>query len=161
MIRIKFHQLALIFYYIWSAVIVVLMLIPVAGIGSTELGNIRFRTDYLLHAIAFFPLPLAAWLACNLRSVPHTAGFAGLVSVSVILGIGTEFLQIMVPGRSFNYMDIIFNITGIVSGIIVVLILRKHPLTRQWLERVSVENHLMEKESAENHLMEKESAEIS
>ncbi len=118
MIQAKlFYLLACTFYWLWSAAIVAVSLIPSAGIGTAEFGNIEFRIDYPLHAIAFFPLPLSAWITCNYRSSSPSVCFAGMIAISIILAIGTEFMQIMVPGRSFNVMDIISNILGIILGL--------------------------------------------
>lgn len=43
----------------------------------------------------------------------------------IFIAILTEYLQIMVPGRSFDYFDILTNITGVIIGTGIFIYLNK------------------------------------
>jgi VanZ family protein len=110
------------FFWLWSAAILVVSVIPGAGVGSAEIGEMTLRLDSPLHAVAYFLLPVSAWMAWGHKGPGNyrfnwTAGFKMALAVSIVLAAGTEFLQIFVPGRTYNIMDILSNLSGIVLGI--------------------------------------------
>ncbi|MFO7922140.1 MAG: VanZ family protein [Bacteroidales bacterium] len=122
------YNIARFFFPAWAIAIVAVSLTPGAGIESLSFGDQSFRIDYPLHATAFFILPVSAWMAYGYtkRALRHP-GYRKAVLLSLILAIASEFLQIPVPGRAFNVMDIVSNLLGVGGGVAAVSV-----FTRLW-----------------------------
>ena len=43
---------------------------------------------------------------------------------SLLLATGTEFIQMVIPGRTFNQVDIYANIAGAISGLSIISVLK-------------------------------------
>jgi len=87
------------------------------GGSSTEF--LFLRMDYFVHFGAYFLLALFFffWQA-NGHLVLFKSQFLFFLGGAVILAIGSEFLQMIIPGRSFNEYDLLSNSIGLASGII-------------------------------------------
>ena len=57
-----------------------------------------------------------------------TAELRITVFTILIFSVLTEFVQILISGRAFNYMDMIYNLSGIASSflLVYVFIVRKY-----------------------------------
>ncbi|MEX2514134.1 MAG: VanZ family protein [Cyclobacteriaceae bacterium] len=90
----------------------------------------RFRGfDKIIHFCLFFGL---AFLWCrvinaytNENDGKKSKFFTNYLVLWIFLAIFTEFLQQLVPGRSFDYLDIMANIAGGTIGTIVFVYLNK------------------------------------
>lgn len=112
---------ALLLFCLWSAAILFVTLTPGAGIGKAIIGDYNFRLDYPLHAIAFMALPLLAWASIYFKNhIFRYPLFKRLFFVSLILAIVSELLQLLVPSRSFNLMDIFSNLSGIFAALLLI-----------------------------------------
>ncbi len=96
--------------------LVVLSLIPQAGIGEIETG---FGKDKVLRVAVFFIL--AFYPAAFFSSIR-----IGLITSTSIapLGFLLELFQKYVPGRNFSPEDMIANNVGAVLGILLALVIR-------------------------------------
>ena len=101
--------------------IYVLALLHVMPLGGGDLSRITFcwfRADYLLHTLVFLPwLPLCALL------IPGWRSWSLRLLVGVALALGLEALQSPLSYRSFNPMDALFNVSGVLLGGLVVRLL--------------------------------------
>ncbi len=101
----------------WS---LVLFLSVISMNGSNGLNSSKmlgFRADYLVHVLLFVPwMILAKW---------RWNGIAGKSIFWLALGLGivfagiSEVIQIVVPYRTFNVMDLAANCLGIVVGALI------------------------------------------
>jgi len=107
-------------FWIWAAVILWLSLSPPSGIISYSLNYTDFRLDYTLHVVGFILPPIFSHFASGKNSNHHLWWI--FIGISFLLAIGTEFLQMLIPGRRFNPLDIVFNIMGLAIGLITVYI---------------------------------------
>ncbi|CAG9991446.1 unnamed protein product [Clonostachys byssicola] len=85
-----------------------------AGLTSLQLGHIV--NDKVLHVATFFVLTVVFyWIVdTNRRRTLHMT----LIVCTLILGIGSEFLQSFLPnGREFDMYDIVANIVGSLAGL--------------------------------------------
>lgn len=87
---------------------------PSMGITSVEVNKQTVRIDYFLHAMAFMVLPIISHLACSHRASQNL--WYALIITSFVLALSMEFLQQLVPGRTFNPLDIVANVTGVTVG---------------------------------------------
>ncbi|CAH0037380.1 unnamed protein product [Clonostachys solani] len=85
-----------------------------AGLTSLQLGHIV--NDKVLHVATFFVLTVVFyWIVdTNRRRTLHMT----LIVCTLILGIGSEFLQSFLPnGREFDMYDIVANLVGSLAGL--------------------------------------------
>ncbi len=93
------------------------------GITSVEVSTKSYRVDYVLHGLAFFILPIIAYLANGEMERPYL--WYAFIVFSIILALSIEFIQQLVPGRVFNPLDILANFIGLAFGFSLVLVYRK------------------------------------
>lgn len=121
----------LILFVLCSAVIILLSVIPY----STEMAvraDSGFRWDYLEHYLAFFSFGSLYVLWRSDRSYRMRGwDLALLMVVASGFSLGTEYAQLFIPGRAFNLMDVLYNLAGVLSSILVVYIY----LIRQYLRK--------------------------
>ncbi|KAH6605975.1 hypothetical protein Trco_005128 [Trichoderma cornu-damae] len=85
-----------------------------AGLSNLQLGD--YVNDKVLHSATFFLLTVVFyWIVdTNRRRTLHMT----LVVCTLILGVGSEFLQSFVPNdRDFDLYDIVANIVGSLLGV--------------------------------------------
>ena len=118
-------------FIFWTGYLVVLIttFIPVSGeLNKISIGPEAFhiRLDHLLHLLVYF-------LICMYYLLGLTRGFTlfkknsflKFLLLVLFLGIVTEFVQLWVPERAFNVFDLISNVTGVVVGTGVVLMVQR------------------------------------
>jgi hypothetical protein len=132
----RLRKLSVISFWIWSAAILLVSISPGAGVGSAIIGDYRFRLDYPLHALAFVPLPVLSWIHLGWsRNFLDQSGFRISIIFCFLLAIVAESLQIFVPTRTFNPLDIISNSTGVVLGVIAVAFLSRRRFMHHFREK--------------------------
>jgi len=91
--------------------------------GKIQLGHESFqmKTDYLLH-FAVYLLICLYFLFGQLAgfSLFKEHSFRKFVVLIVFLASITEVVQVWVPARSFNEFDWISNLTGFLTGILII-----------------------------------------
>ena len=118
----------------WLMVVLVLNVVPLGNELNQDLTTKRFvfRLDYVVHSLTFL---VFAWIwvlgkikdVCWFESY-EVLKFGGIVFVSAI---GIELLQIFIPYRTFNPMDMIANLFGAILTLLCVFIShRLHRLHR-------------------------------
>jgi len=94
----------------WFLIILVLSVIPDNTPAKIHMQGFEMRLDYLMHFGVYFPLGfLLKKSALSIRPIL----FVVLVLIAAAL---PESLQLFVPYRTFNPIDLMFNILGAVSG---------------------------------------------
>ena len=83
-----------------------------------DIGNIFIRN--LDHFILFFILGALAMFISNRSNI-----FDNYVVSALIIGIYIEFIHLFLPYRTFEIIDLLFNITGCIFGLISLYYLRK------------------------------------
>ncbi len=109
-------------FLIWAIVLIVLNVIPNFTPESLTKENSDFiRTDYIQHFLSFLGLPLLYFLSGKRTVVDrYITNIHIIILTGIIFAAMTECLQIFVPGRAFNPVDMILNISGLVAGVIIV-----------------------------------------
>lgn len=117
----KQKRLKTIFWGYLSFIILVSIL-PINGEEGGLNNNYTFniRWDYLLHTMAYLPLPV-------LMSSKLKNKWIILIS-ALIIAIGLEAVQLIVPFRSFNINDLIANGIGVIMGWAFLMIVGKKVL---------------------------------
>jgi len=119
----------------WLIVVLVLNVVPLGNETNRGLsGNkiFQFRLDYVVHSLTFL---VFAWIwilgkinkVCWFESY-EVLKFGGIVFVSAM---GIELLQIFVPYRTFNPIDMMANLVGAILTLLCIFIShRLHRLHR-------------------------------
>ena len=103
-----------ILFVVWSVLILFASIIPLSQEKHFEFGGSIFRLDYLEHFAVFFILGSLYVLRAKLRLKISE------ISLLIIYAVFTETIQLIIPGRTFNPMDLAYNILGLVFSIILI-----------------------------------------
>jgi VanZ family protein len=123
----------LILFIACTAGIVLVSVIPYSP-EKAAVAESGFRWDYLEHFLAFFSF---GGLFVLWRSDRNYRISAMELVLLCILAAGfswaIEYAQLFVPGRAFNVIDIMFNLAGVLSSILLVyfLVIRYYLRRRQ------------------------------
>lgn len=82
---------------------------------------IGIRIDYIIHAIFFVPWMILANLRWNQSNKCKV--FWWLLGIGFILATVSEIVQLLIPKKTFNLIDLIANGVGIVIGAMIWIVL--------------------------------------
>ncbi len=101
----------------WTLFIIYMSVRP----GSGELLKkhiLEMRMDYILHFGAYFTLgSLYVLWRGNRQFEIRGIELAILSATAISFSIMIEYIQLLIPGRSFNTMDMVYNVLGVVCGV--------------------------------------------
>ena len=120
----KFRKYLDLFFKISNFIIVILYLYPGSILGWILYGNLKSQPqltgDFLSlssnHFYTFLILSFIAILSYSNNSKKLNYMFLYLFSISIIL----ELAHIVIPNRSFQFEDLIGNITGVIISYILI-----------------------------------------
>jgi len=104
-------------FWIWGVVIVVLSSLPNIPTQKLNVWDEPFRLDYLEHfgvfaiLVAFF----VVWKSDALCSFDKKK-YLGVLALLVIFAIVDETHQLWIEGRTFNPLDMMYNVLGILTA---------------------------------------------
>ncbi len=109
----------------WLIIVVFLNVVPLGNELNQDLTTKRFvfRLDYVVHSLTFL---VFAWIwvlgkiknVCWFKSY-EVLKFGGIVFISAL---GLELLQILIPYRTFNPMDMMANLIGAILTMLCIFI---------------------------------------
>jgi VanZ family protein len=132
MFRLYYSKtLWLVLFILWTVLTIGLSLIPYTPGSKTGLSS-GIRWDYLQHFFLYFTLGslYIIWRSGKDFSIRNLELLAILIIIGVF-SMGTEFIQKIVPGRAFNYIDLMYNFGGLLSSVLLVYLY----LIRTYLKR--------------------------
>ncbi len=115
----KYKKLFALLFWVCILSIIVFSIIPNSPKMQANMGDKPFRIDYALHFMAYFSLSFLFFLWKSdqyFRIRKHLLVF--FLMGALFLSLFTELAQSILPNRSFNPMDFLFNVTGILIGVI-------------------------------------------
>lgn len=102
-----------------------LNLIPIGSNSSSMSSNklVTFRLDYLAHSFTFLAYAWL-WIWGKIKGIKWFKRFELLLYISVVLlsAFVFEFAQLLVPWRTFNPVDLYFNLIGASLAVVFILI---------------------------------------
>ena len=118
----------------WLIMMLILNVVPLENELNQDLTTIRFifRLDYVVHSLTFLVFAWI-WVFGKIKNICwfenyEVLKFGGIVFVSAI---GLELLQILIPYRTFNPMDMMANLFGAILTLLCIFIShRLHRLHR-------------------------------
>jgi VanZ family protein len=121
------------FLVVYAIAVITVSSIPDVPTLKIHTHRAEIRLDYLLHFCEYGILTLLAFLTFSgndfkLNGKKYYLMASGLILFAVL----DEFHQKLIPGRSFNVFDMVSNVLGIISALVLV------PLfLRIWLRKVN------------------------
>ena len=113
-------------FWLWLLILIVLNMIPLSREVNRSLSRnmvFDFRLDYLIHftMMLFFAI---IWGVGKRRNVSWFAKHETLKYCGVLLiaGIGLELLQLVLPWRTFNPMDLLANFVGAALAVAIIIV---------------------------------------
>jgi len=114
----SYKMLLKIFFWLWLSFIAIVSSLPNIPIQEINIWEKPFRLDYLAHfgvfAILFAVFALWKSDESGLFSVKKHLIFVIGLSLFAVIG---EAHQIWTPGRSFNPLDLTYNLLGSIAGL--------------------------------------------
>ena len=121
-------RLLRILFWIWFVIIIVLADIPNLTTGRDRLHEWGFeiRLDYIAHFLLYFVFSFLfiCWKVDEKFNINELL-LLGFIIGGLVLGVVDEYHQKVVPGRTFNPVDMFYNVLGLVCGIIVTYVFIK------------------------------------
>lgn len=109
---------------VWVLLIIVASSVPGIPTPKIETGRSEIRLDYIIHFVEYGGLAFLAVLSFTPPSQSVRPLRLVYLSVGLVLfALADEFHQLLIPGRTFNPVDIAFNIGGILAGVIITAII--------------------------------------
>lgn len=105
--------------YIALALLIVYILVMMFGFFITVPKNLDVvnNNDKLIHFVEFFVLVIISLKVFQMFNVKHYYIFG--VLLCLVFVVLSESLQSLIPSRSFSYYDILADVLGIISGMVV------------------------------------------
>lgn len=118
--RVKYNRYSVLtITVIWVVAILLLPLYIPFTFPQVKLGTVIIHTDYLIHVSFFIVLVfLIVPFKIEIR-------LRYLAPILMIFAAISEILQIYIPHRTYNIFDLISNLIGVTTGIVVVWAIRK------------------------------------
>ena len=102
----------------WVIIIIVVSSLPNIPTLKFHTSKSDIRLDYLIHFCEYGSLAFLAYLTFAKRFRTAAKMFFLVTIGLVVFAVADEFHQKLIPGRSFNVMDIISNISGILAAMV-------------------------------------------
>jgi len=105
-------------FVIWLITIIIVSSIPSIPTLKIHTARTEVRLDYLIHFCEYGILAFLSFLSFASKDFKLSYKKFILITLSLILfAIMDEYHQKIIPGRSFNIMDILSNVSGIVVSV--------------------------------------------
>ncbi len=106
---------------LWAAIIISISSIPRLPVPDMHLG---FRLDYVIHFGIYFVLSLFVFLwKADKKGYLNIKQYFVVIMLWCVFAVADETHQLWIPGRTFAWQDMLSNILGFISGIVLALYL--------------------------------------
>ncbi|HHJ11320.1 MAG TPA: hypothetical protein ENK25_10590 [Bacteroidetes bacterium] len=106
------------FFCIWLSLILFVSSLPNLSNPDVIMCGREIRVDHLVHWFQYMILSflMVSWQFKKAPSLLRKIIFYTLV-IGIAIAVGDEAHQLLIPGRSFTYMDMLSNFLGVISGV--------------------------------------------
>ena len=108
------------FFWIWISLVIMVSSIPNLNTPKISISGWTFRTDHLLHWLQYLALSflMVSW---QFKKLPFSLKkiLVYTLAIGILIAVGDEYHQLLIPGRSFTYADMLSNTIGVITGVIV------------------------------------------
>lgn len=111
-------------FWLWLIILILINVIPIGNDANQSLNLnklFEIRLDYFIHAVMILCFAWI-WVHSRITGVTWFTRYEGLKYSVLVLcaGVGLELLQLLVPWRSFNPVDMIYNVMGAILVVILI-----------------------------------------
>ena len=114
-------------FWVWVSVIFVLSIIPGIPDHDIKVKGFEIRMDYIEHFIVFAVLAVLLKFSRSNR-INNKKRWLN-IGLNIIFGLSfsylVEFVQIYIPGRTYNPIDFIYNMVGFILIYLLLFIFQK------------------------------------
>jgi VanZ family protein len=113
-------------FWVYTITIPILAVLPINGSNSrlNDTYLISIRLDYILHVGIYFLWMILYKLAYNSKIATfRKIESLWFVLLVVLFALLSEFVQSLIPYRSFNINDLVANLIGVFSGLLFLFIM--------------------------------------
>lgn len=108
------------FFWIWLLILFILSSLPNIPTQKINIWDEPWRLDYLEHFLVFGGLASLFTIWKSDENDPFLIRkYWGAILLLIAFAAADEIHQIWIPGRSFNPLDLIYNILGLISFFII------------------------------------------
>ena len=101
--------------YLYLVIILLLMVLPInSDLLLNDIYIINFRLDYITHMLVFLPFLF-------LFHRVYSPGIIPSLILGCLFAAFSEYIQYLLPYRAFNINDLIGNVFGIVTGLVLLI----------------------------------------
>jgi VanZ family protein len=113
----------LVLFILCTAVLTAVALVPDSSMVIIDTGT-DFRWDYLEHLLAYFVFgSLYILWRSNNKFLLKGVDVVILVAITCALSLISEYAQLLIPERTFNIYDMLFNLLGVFAGLLIIYLL--------------------------------------
>ncbi|MCK4750615.1 MAG: VanZ family protein [Bacteroidales bacterium] len=107
-------------FIVWTLLIILVSMIPISK-EVLQQNTRNFRLDYLEHFLAYFAFGTfyILWRGDRSYSIKGVELII-LFAVACTFSFLTEYVQLLIPGRTFNIIDVVYNLAGVLSSIMII-----------------------------------------
>ena len=119
-----FKPIAGYFLVLWIILIILFSSLPRLPDVNIKTDNFNLRVDYIIHLLEYGSLAFFTILTFAPSEVKLNARRVVIIFIALMLfAMADEFHQLLIPGRTFNPIDLVFNLLGLVGGILFTVLL--------------------------------------
>ncbi len=120
------------FFWIWLTLILGVSSLPNLPNPKVEMSGLEFRFDHIIHWFQYMALAflMVSWQFRKNPSLYRKILLCTLL-IGLALAIGDEYHQLLIPGRSFTYADMLSNALGVITGVLLAGVFWKSLIIRE------------------------------
>ena len=113
----KQKKLFRILFWVWGLIIFILSSLPNIPTQKVNIWDEPFRLDYLEH-FGVFAIWRGLFVVWKMKPIGHfyVKNYIWSIIATLVFAAADEFHQIWIPGRTFNPLDLIYNMTGLLAA---------------------------------------------
>jgi len=127
MLFLKHRKLIRILLWVWVSVIIVLSIIPGIPDHDIKVRGFEIRMDYIEHFVVFAVLAVLLKFSRS-NNINNKKRWLN-IGLNIIFGLSfsylVEFVQIYIPGRTYNPVDFIYNMGGFILIYLLLFLFQK------------------------------------
>lgn len=113
------------FIYAYTMGIMMVSVLPVNSKGSSSPINhqhiLSIRLDYLLHGSIYIPWVVVIWFVTRFSFKTAPLKASKYLVFCLLFAVVMEFVQFLLPYRTFSLIDLSSNVSGVILGFILLL----------------------------------------
>ena len=126
-ILVKCQPFAKYILVFWIITIIVFSSLPASMIPNLGVDRILIRIDYIAHFSEYGLLAFLSLLTFSGRQLSLSRRLTiRIVVLLSLFALGDEFHQLLIPTRTFSYLDLLADFAGLITAVVLFAIIVKN-----------------------------------